>query len=392
MAEYGASNDEVFIDGVPDIQPDIRALHDGARVTRTADGGVSVRRMEDIVHVTKRRDVHSMDPDLVALAGRIMGDGRPLIPLMLDGDLHTKYRRLLDPLFAPKHVAKLEPRIRELAERLIGDFADRGTVDLFAEYCEPLPTQIFLALLGLPQEDAPFFLWCKDGIIRPVDDEHRQTASPKMVAYLIAELERREKAGEPGDDLIGGFLTAEVDGNRLTHEDVIDITFLLILAGLDTVSASLSCMIDWLARHPERRQEVLDDPSLWPAVIEELMRFETPVVAGGRYATADFELAGEQVKAGDQVQVLWAAANLDPDVFPDPLTVDFHRTSNRHIAFASGFHRCLGSHLARTELRIALETFHERIPDYRPDPASEPGYKNVAIRCVDPLPLSFTPR
>jgi cytochrome P450 len=233
---------------------------------------------------------------------------------------------------------------------------------------------VFLTLLGLPLDDLDFLIWFKNGIIRPDDDDHRVTANTKMIEYLYAELDRREARGEPGDDLIGGFLTAEVDGETLTREDVIDITFLLVLAGLDTVAASLSCIIDWLARHPDQRQRILDDPGILPAAIEELMRFETPVVAGGRYATADFVIAGEKVKAGDELTVCWAAANLDPAGFDDPLTVDFDRAAKRHIAFASGFHRCLGSHLARMEMHVALEVWHQRIPDYEIAPGSDLSY------------------
>jgi cytochrome P450 len=212
----------------------------------------------------------------------------------------------------------------------------------------------------------PFLLWVEDGIIRPTDEEHQKAAGPKLIEYL----------------------GAEVDGQRLTHEDVIDITFLLVLAGLDTVTASLSCMVDWLARHPAERDRLVADPSLLPAAIEELMRVHTPVVTGSSHATADFEIGGAEVKAGDELRVVWAAADMDPVMFPEPTTVDFARPSNRHIAFAGGFHRRLGSHLARLELRVALETLHRRIPDYRPDPDGTPGYRNAAaVRCVDPLPL-----
>jgi cytochrome P450 len=256
----------------------------------------------------------------------------------------------------------------------------------------PLPSQIFLRQLGLPLEDVGFLIWVKDGIIRPADEEHRSTASPKLIEYLSAELDRREASGEVQDDLIGGFLSAEVDGHRLTHEDVIDITFLLILAGLDTVTSTLSCMVDWLARHPDERDRLVADPSLLPAAVEELLRVHSVVPAGSRHATADFEIDGVEVKAGDQLHVIWAAANMDPEVFPDPARVDFDRPNNRHIAFASGFHRCLGSHLARLELRVAMETLHRRIPDYRLDPDRPPGYhNNTPVRCVDPLPLLFTP-
>jgi cytochrome P450 len=389
--QYTAEPTGALRDGVADAFIDLRALHDGPRVLRD-ETGVTVIAMEDILHVTKRRDVHSMEPEMMALAAGFMGAGRPLIPLMLDGEEHTKYRKLLDPLFAPKEVAKIEPQVRNLCNELIDRFAGEGQVDFFTAFCEPLPSQIFLTLLGLPLEDLDFLQWFKDGIIRPKDDEHRSTASPRMVEYIEREHDRRAALEHPGDDLFGGFMQAEVEGHRLTREDVVDIVFLLVLAGLDTVTASLSCMVDWLARNPDRRQQLIDDPTRWPTAIEELMRVETPVVAGGRYATADFEVGGQQVRAGDNIRVLWAAANLDESQFANPTEVDFERPANKHIAFASGFHRCLGSHLARMELRVALETLHARIPDYRLDPAAPPGYNNGPIRNVDPLPLLFTPR
>jgi cytochrome P450 len=378
-----------FVEGAPDAHEGLATLRHG--VARR-DGGVELTSLESIVEVTKRRDVHSMEPKALALASFVLGSGRPLIPLMLDGDQHTKYRKLLDPLFAPKQVARLESIVRDLAESLIDGFAADGEVEFYQAFCVPLPSQIFLRQLGLPLDDVGFLIWVKDGIIRPTDEEHRVTASPKLIEYLQAELDRREASGVVQDDLIGGFLSAEVDGHRLTHEDVIDITFLLILAGLDTVTSSLSCMVDWLARHPAERDRLVADPSLLPAAVEELLRVHTVVPAGSRHATADFEIDGVEVKAGDQLHVVWAAANMDPEAFPDPARVDFDRPNNRHIAFASGFHRCLGSHLARLELRVAMETLHRRIPDYRLDPDRPAGYQNNApVRCVDPLPLLFTP-
>ena len=396
MAEYGTTEAvggaaDGMGDGVVDVYERIAALHGGGPVVRH-EKRLTLTRYDDVVAVTRRRDVHSIDADSAVIVSMALGAGRPLIPLMLDGEEHTKYRKLLDPLFAPKHVARLEPIVRNLAETLIDGFAPNGEVEFYSAFCVPLPSQIFLSQLGLPLDDVPFLIWVKDGIIRPVDEEHLKAAGPKLIEYLEAELDRRVATDETRDDLIDEFLTAEVDGHRLTREDVIDIVFLLVLAGLDTVTSSLSCMVDWLARRPEERDRLVADPSLLPSAIEELMRVQTPVVAGSRHATADFEVDGVQVKAGDELQVLWAGANLDPDAFPDPAKVDFERPNNRHIAFASGFHRCLGSHLARLELRVALETLHRRIPDYRLDPDRRPGYLNSAVvRCVDPLPLLFTP-
>ena len=396
MTQYGTTDAadgdaRAFVDGVADTYERIAAIHHHAPLTKR-DHTLELTRYDDVVAVTRRRDVHSIDPDAAVLLATALGSGRPLIPLMLDGEEHTRYRKLLDPLFAPKHVARLEPMVRNLAGTLIDAFAADGEVDFYPAFCEPLPSQIFLSQLGLPLDDLPFLLWVKDGVIRPVDDEHRTTAGPKLIEYLDAELDRREATGETADDLIGEFLAAEVDGEHLTRDDVVDVVFLLVLAGLDTVTSSLSCMVDWLARHPAERDRLVADPSLLPAAIEELMRVQTPVVAGSRHAMADFEIDGVQVNAGDELRVVWAAADMDPDVFADPTRVDFDRPSNRHIAFASGFHRCLGSHLARLELRVALDTFHRRISDYRLDPDRPPGYRNTApVRCVDPLPLLFTP-
>ena len=212
-----------------------------------------------------------------------------------------------------------------------------------------------------------------------------------MNEYLNAEFDRRLEAGEPGDDLLGGFLTVEIDGDRLSREDILDIVFLLLIAGLDTVSSALSNMVAYLARHPEQRQQLVDDPSLLPSAIEELLRTLTPVPFGARFATSDFEVNGKEVKAGEMVAVLWGAANYDPDIFPDPLKVDFERPVNRHVAFAAGFHRCLGSHLARMELRAALAAWHERVPEYAIAPGKEPVFTNDGVRIVNPLPLVITP-
>jgi cytochrome P450 len=171
-------------------------------------------------------------------------------------------------------------------------------------------------------------------------------------------------------------MTAEVDGTRLTREELLDILGLLVIAGLDTVAASLGCMLSYLARHPEQRSMVVAEPALWPDVVEELLRFETPVPDIGRIATNDMVLpSGDEINAGTPLDISVAAANVDPDLCADPLTVDFARKPNRHATFAVGSHRCLGSHLARMELRVALAAFHRRIPDYRIKPGVELVYR-----------------
>ena len=163
------------------------------------------------------------------------------------------------------------------------------------------------------------------------------------------------------------------------------------IAGLDTVTSSLSCIVAWLATHPELGRRVVSDPSRLPATIEEIMRVESPVPSGGaRWATRDTEVNGIPVKEGELVYLCWAAANLDPGAFAAPLEADIERADNRHIAFAAGLHRCLGSHLARVELRAAIDQLHRRIPDYRVTDGDEVRYEFAGVRQARHLPLTFT--
>jgi cytochrome P450 len=337
-------------------------------VVRNPDGSVTVMRMADVNQLNRSRDVlgngHS--------GGGIGAVRRRLIPLDLDGPEHTKYRKLMDPLFTAKRLAYLETAIRAQASRLIDRFIAVKEADVYSLWCEPLPSSIFLSLMGIPERDLEYFLDFKRAQLRPdrslpLEDmfASMRAASERCYSYFERVIDERTATGELGSDLIGWCLSSEIDGERFTREDILDITYLLMIAGTDTVGSSLACILCWLARHPEERRWILADPARWPAAIEELMRFESPVSEGSRKPLVDVELSGEKVAAGTVCHVSWAAANLDPEVFPDPLKVDLGRSPNPHVAFASGFHRCLGSHLARLDLRVALSEFHRRIPDYQ---------------------------
>jgi cytochrome P450 len=328
--------------------------------------------------------------------GNTGGAERPLIPLDIDRPEHTKYRKLLDPIFAAKAIAHLESDVRELADELIDTFIERGRADIYDEFCAILPSTIFLRLMGIPASDLDYFLDFKNDLLRDFPgetararEERMKAAGKRCYSYFDAVLDDREAKGIAGEDLLGRFLCAEVDGHRLTRENILDICYLLMIAGLDTVAASLSCIIAWLARHPEERRRVVADPAMWPDAIEELMRWETPVPGGTRTPTEEMQIGGETVPAGTHVSVLWAAANLDPEKFNDPLTVDLTRRPNAHYSFAAGFHRCLGSHLARMELRAALDQFHKRIPEYRLLDGIELTYEAIPVRLARPLPLMW---
>ena len=350
----------------------------------------------EMMLITRHEDVTSAlrNSEVFSSAGAIdIGNIRPLIPLQIDPPDHVKFRRLLDPLFAPREVEKLEATVRGLVNNLIDDFVATGSCEFNAAVAVPLPCIVFLELMGLPLADLDLFLGFKDGIIRPpaATTEERASMARGTGQQIYEYFERviAERRAEPRPDLISGFIAAEVDGERLTTEDILDISYLFLLAGLDTVTATLGCSVAYLAAHPDRQQALRDDPSRIPAAVEELMRWETPVPGVPRVTTQDVEVAGTMIPAGTSVTCLLASANTDAAEFADPENVDFGRAANRHLAFGGGVHRCLGSHLARLELRIALEEFHRRVPPYTVAPGETPIYA-MGIRSLDYLPLVWT--
>jgi cytochrome P450 len=338
-------------------------------------------------------------PEVFTSAGIVqLGNIRPLIPLSIDPPDHLGYRKLLDPLFAPKRMDAIEDDIAARANRFIDTFVDRGSCHFTDELAVPFPSAVFLGLMGLPWDDLDTFLRMKDGIIRPggatimeaekVDPEERariqNETALEIYDYFNAILDERER--EPRDDIMSGFLSTEMDGSRLTREDILDICFLFLIAGLDTVTDSLTCFFAFLAQNPDHRSQIVNDPSVIPAAVEELLRWESPVPGVPRMAVADAEVAGCPVKAGTLMMASIGAANVDPAQFGDPMTVRFDRASNPHIGFGGGVHRCLGSHLARRELRVMLREWHKRIPDYSLKAGSELHYAR-GLRSVENLEL-----
>ena len=351
------------------------------------DGMALVAADTEVREVFRHPEVFSSGPAAVGI-----GQKRPLIPLQIDPPEHKNYRKVLDPLFAPKRVATLEDRTRTLVRELISEVADQGHCNFHDAVAEPLPTTVFLEILGLPVERRKEFIALKDGIIRPpeTDPEERQRSINKTGEKIYAVLEEvlAERVKEPQDDFISGFLTAEVDGHTLTHDEIIDICYLFFLAGLDTVTASLDCMVSYLAQHPDRRQQILDDPSLLPHAIEELLRWESPVQGVVRITTEDTELGGCPIPKDTIVRVMLASANTDEATWEDVENVDFHRPSNKHLAFGGGAHRCLGSHLARMELRVALEEWHKAVPQYSIAEGTELEYTQ-GLRSINNLELTW---
>jgi cytochrome P450 len=375
-------------------QPVFKALRDGSPVL-ALEGSLILSRKADIDEALRHPEMFTSNMSAVDLK-----NVRPLIPLQIDPPDHKKYRKLLDPIFAPRLMTAMEEEVAVLVNDLIDRFIDRGEVDFAAEFSVPYPSQVFLTLLGLPLDELDRFLAMKDGIIRPDHvtgspygsaeaDAHQQKVADSIYAYFNQVLDEREAA--PKADLVSRFLNAEVDGHKLTREDILDICFLFLIAGLDTVTATLDCMFGFLSQHPEHRQQLADDPSLIPSAIEELLRWETPVQMVARASLEDTTFAGCPVHKGDSIVLILGSANTDEAEVEDADQVRFDREVNRHIAFGGGIHRCLGSHLARMELRVALREWHRRIPEY----SIEPGHTLVytpSIRSIDHFPMRFTAR
>jgi cytochrome P450 len=367
-----------------------RQLREQAPVTRVTgyDGipTVYVSRYQEAMWALRHPEVFSSAPESISI-----GQEHPLIPLQVDPPDHAKYRRWLDPEFSPKRIAELDADGRVLVNELIDGFIDRGECDYHEEFATPLPSAIFLRLMGLPLSDLPTFLQWRDDTIRPKVAPNdlegaqaiRDQAGHAITAYFDQALDEQQRA--PGDGLLGRIAQAEVEGKPLPREEQLGVCHLMLIAGLDTVTATLDCEMTYLARHPEQRRRLIADPAVTASAVEELLRWESPVQMVVRVIKQDHELAGVAMHAGDHAVIMIGAANVD-DEFADADQVQFEREANRHLAFGAGPHRCLGSHLARLEQRVALEEWHRRIPDYRIADGVE-IHCSPGIRQAERLPL-----
>jgi cytochrome P450 len=376
-------------------QANYKQMIDGPGLLQPSDGVVLTFDRALTEYVLRHHELFSSRVEMG------LGNVRPLIPLNVDPPLHSKYRKLLDPLFAPKRMDEQEEDITRRVVALIDGFIDAGECNFTEDFAEIFPSSVFLGLMGLPQEELRMFLRMRDGILHPeridpealIDPEKRKTVMARtgqeIYEYFGSLADERTK--KPADDVMSKFVVSEVNGERLSRDDVVDICYLMLIAGLDTVSDSLTCMYAFLAQHPEHRRQIAEDPACVSSAVEELLRWESPVPFGvPRIATEDTELPnGCPIKQGTAVMVMYGAANVDAGQCPEPFDVRFDRDSNRHIAFGGGVHRCLGSHLARRELRVTLTEWHRRIPDYWLKPGHEDLEYPSGLRHVKDLTLAW---
>jgi cytochrome P450 len=326
----------------------------------------------------------------------LVGSPLPMVPIAFDPPEHTRYRRILQPFVGPRQTAGWQPLVRTLVGTLIDSFADRGHCDLVAELAVPLPAEVFLTLFGLPMKDRDQLIAWKEGLLgSPVTRGGKPTeetiqAGAELFTYLVGHIEERRRHQGDAEDLLGRLL-ADTSEERLSDEELLGLSFLFVLAGLDTVTSALSTAFAALATQPQLRHQISADPSCIPDAVEELLRMDGPVVFLPRVASQDIELGGLTIPAGSDVQLAIAVANRDPAEHPDPDDIDLRR-QERHHAFGGGPHRCLGSHLARMEMREVLAEWHSRIPDYDLAPGFTPRVPwPTGLIGLDSLPLIFPP-
>jgi cytochrome P450 len=306
------------------------------------------------------------------------------IPIEIDPPDHRKYRAILDPIFSPQGIQKLEGTIRQLASDLIDEVADKGGCEFTTAYGRPLPVSIFLDLMGLPQAMRDTFVEWAVGLLHSTSYEGMAAAYAQIVAYLKQAI--ADKTANPDDRVISRIIQGRIDGRPMDDKEIFGFVCFLFIAGLDTVFATMNNMWLWLAENPDRRKEIIARPDDMNAITEEMLRMWA-VTFSGRSLRKDLELRGVRMKAGDKVMSVLPACNYDAEVFANPTVVDFDRTRKPILSFAGGVHSCMGAHLARLEIRIGLEEWLKRIPDFAVKPGTTIEYRPGGVVGPEHLPL-----
>ncbi|MGE3268880.1 MAG: cytochrome P450 [Chloroflexota bacterium] len=315
-------------------------------------------------------------------------------PITLDPPEHGPARRLLLAAFAPDAIKALEPRTRELCADLVDTLSERDGCDAAEEYAKHIPARVIAHLLGVDEDDGDKFRgWIQDALEEGVTSyEKAMRGFDGMSNYFqeqVADRRARRAAGEPlGDDLVSTLLEAEIDGQLIGDDHLINTLRLLLIAGIDTTWSAIGASLWHLATHPEDRDRLLAEPELMPMAVEELLRAYAPVTMA-RLIVEDTEIGGCTFQAGQMVMLPFSAANRDPEVFPEPDRVVLDRAENRHMAFGVGIHRCLGSNLARMELRVALEEWLKRIPKFSLADPDAITWSQGTVRGPRRVPVTF---
>lgn len=381
--------------------------------TERLNGFWSFTKYEDILYVSRHPELFISSMGIAGAGLRDTGDYVPPRPgdggvslITMDPPRHVKMRRLVNKGFTPRAVNAMEPQIRAVTNEILDRVVSRDECDFVPEIASQLPLAVICGMMGLPQDVWPLMFELTNSVLGAGDPEYqaevpeeirgsgeaeRQTSmsgETRMLGYFAEILAQRRK--EPKDDLISILLEADVDGERLTEQDILAFCFLIILAGNETTRNAISGGLVTLCEHPEERARLQADMSLIDGAVEEILRWTSPLHHMSRVATEDVEVRGTKIASGDRVFMWYPSANRDEDIFPDPYRFDITRTPNDHLAFGIGEHFCLGAGFARKEMRVMFEELFRRFPDIQVAGPPERLRSNF-INGIKHLPVTFTP-
>ena len=322
----------------------------------------------------------------IVLVPKVSGEHYKMMPMTLDPPAHRSYRNLLNSSLSPKAVAAMEARIRRLAITLIEAVRAQGQCNFTTAYAEVLPIHIFLSMIDLPPEDAGPIRYLIDQINRPDGSMSFDQAIQGFYDYLAPIVDARK--GKDGDDLLTRLINGTVDGRPVTREEALELGSNILMGGLDTVTNFLGFVMRWLAEHPAERRRLAEDRTLIPAAIEEFLR-RFPIVIVAREVVDDIDYEGVHMRKGDMVVLGTPIHGLDPSENICPMDVRFERDAREFSTFGNGNHRCAGAYLARTELRITLEEWLARIPEFSIDPAADIKNRAGIVGSISALPLTW---
>lgn len=361
--------------------------------------GYGVTRYEDVVAILRDRRFHSalaLLPQLSGIDDEAFLERRGKSILAMEGEEHSRLRRIVASAFTPKAADRLRPFMREVVSGLVDEIARRGTCELVADVCEPYPIPIICELLGAPKEDWKLFSrWATD-IFRIFNGDLQNdlpiinAASEELDEYVRAMI--AERRSRPADDLLTDLITAEEAGDRLSTDELVMMAEAVLMAGTDTTRNQLACSVALLAQHPDQWALLAERPELAQRAVEETMRYLGAVRGTARVTSTDIEYRDVLFPAGTLVSTSLAAANFDPDVFPGGEALDITReTTSPQMTFGSGIHYCLGASLARAELQEALPLMARRMRNLALDGEIEWKPPTVGIWGPARLPLRFDP-
>jgi cytochrome P450 len=340
---------------------------------------------------TRAEEISALYRDVIRLSNRdgtalpVRG-GMRLLPTEADPPDVEEYRRTVLSFFSPRQIDALAPSIRASACQLIDGIAPHGGCEFVGAISHQLPIVVFLQIMALPLEDRAYLLSQSEQIARNPDNEAKGRAMQTLVGYIESRVAERSEG--LGDDVISTMARARIGKRPLRHDEIVSICTLLLVAGLDTVAAMMGFIAAYLAEHPEMRERLRADGALIPTAVEEFLR-RFAVTSLGRVAVKDFDIAGVTVRAGDHVLLSSPLHNLDPELFPNPEKIRLDRGRVHHISFGHGTHACLGAYLARVELRVFIEEWLARIPEFEVTPGTSIAGRSGAVNALVELHLRW---